>query len=228
MPTRIQDACALPRGVRPPSHTAVLRPRSGDLGRLIHHSTSFRTGGFQLRKPTRTTTETGRSPCQPGCYQGLADSGRFAFRRVFFAVFQAQAGSLRAQWFCRIRTCACRKRQRAAWKARAETGFEVRWARGLQTGYKPHAPRILSVAQCLHRDKPGLIAAVRCAHSCTGYCWGHKWVVPTVLVKFPIYTHPWALRPPHSLGKRAEVELLSSSKTLSIFSCPFPHLCDCR
>jgi len=38
-----------------------------------------------------------------------------------------------------------------------------------------------------HRD------AVRSTHSYTAYRWGHKWVVLTILVKFPFATRPWAL-----------------------------------
>lgn len=38
-----------------------------------------------------------------------------------------------------------------------------------------------------HRDP------VRSTHSFTAYRWGHKWVVLTILVKFPFATRPWAL-----------------------------------
>jgi hypothetical protein len=38
-----------------------------------------------------------------------------------------------------------------------------------------------------HRD------AVRSTHSFTAFRWGHKWVVLSVLVKFPFATRPWAL-----------------------------------
>jgi hypothetical protein len=38
-----------------------------------------------------------------------------------------------------------------------------------------------------HRD------GVRSTHSYTAYRWGHKWVVVSVLVKFPFATRPWAL-----------------------------------
>jgi hypothetical protein len=38
-----------------------------------------------------------------------------------------------------------------------------------------------------HRDP------VRSTHSFTAYRWGHKWVVLTLLVKFPFATRPWAL-----------------------------------
>jgi hypothetical protein len=38
-----------------------------------------------------------------------------------------------------------------------------------------------------HRD------AVRSTHSYTAYRWGHKWVVLTILVKFPFACRPWAL-----------------------------------
>lgn len=38
-----------------------------------------------------------------------------------------------------------------------------------------------------HRD------AVRSTHSYTTYRWGHKWVVLTVLVRFPFAARPWAL-----------------------------------
>jgi hypothetical protein len=38
-----------------------------------------------------------------------------------------------------------------------------------------------------HRD------GVRSTHSYTAYCWGHKWVVVSVLVKLPFATRPWAL-----------------------------------
>jgi hypothetical protein len=38
-----------------------------------------------------------------------------------------------------------------------------------------------------HRD------GVRSTHSYTAYRWGHKWVVMSVLVKFPFATRPWAL-----------------------------------
>jgi DDE superfamily endonuclease len=38
-----------------------------------------------------------------------------------------------------------------------------------------------------HRD------GVRSSHSYTAYRWGHKWVVVSVLVKFPFATRPWAL-----------------------------------
>jgi hypothetical protein len=38
-----------------------------------------------------------------------------------------------------------------------------------------------------HRD------GVRSTHSYTAYRWGHKWVIVSVLVKFPFATRPWAL-----------------------------------
>ena len=38
-----------------------------------------------------------------------------------------------------------------------------------------------------HRDP------VRSTHSFTAYRWGHKWVVLTILVKFPFAARPWAL-----------------------------------
>jgi DDE superfamily endonuclease len=38
-----------------------------------------------------------------------------------------------------------------------------------------------------HRD------GVRSSHSYTAYRWGHKWVVLSILVKFPCATRPWAL-----------------------------------
>jgi hypothetical protein len=38
-----------------------------------------------------------------------------------------------------------------------------------------------------HRD------GVRSTHSYTAYRWGHKWVVLSVLVKFPFASRPWAL-----------------------------------
>jgi len=38
-----------------------------------------------------------------------------------------------------------------------------------------------------HRD------AVRSTHTFTAYRWGHKWVVVSVLVRFPFATRPWAL-----------------------------------
>jgi DDE superfamily endonuclease/Archaeal putative transposase ISC1217 len=38
-----------------------------------------------------------------------------------------------------------------------------------------------------HRDP------VRSTHSFTAYRWGHKWVVLTILVKFPFAVRPWAL-----------------------------------
>jgi hypothetical protein len=38
-----------------------------------------------------------------------------------------------------------------------------------------------------HRD------GVRSSHSYTAYRWGHKWVVLSILVKFPFATRPWAL-----------------------------------
>lgn len=38
-----------------------------------------------------------------------------------------------------------------------------------------------------HRD------AVRSTHSYTAYRWGHKWVVLSILVKFPFASRPWAL-----------------------------------
>lgn len=38
-----------------------------------------------------------------------------------------------------------------------------------------------------HRD------AVRSSHSLTVWRWGHKWVVLTLLVKFPFTSRPWAL-----------------------------------
>src|SRR5262245_31153166 len=38
-----------------------------------------------------------------------------------------------------------------------------------------------------HRD------GVRSTHSYTAYRWGHKWVVVSVLVKFPFAVRPWAL-----------------------------------
>jgi hypothetical protein len=38
-----------------------------------------------------------------------------------------------------------------------------------------------------HRD------GVRSTHSYTAYRWGHKWVVLSVLVKFPFAIRPWAL-----------------------------------
>jgi DDE superfamily endonuclease/Archaeal putative transposase ISC1217 len=38
-----------------------------------------------------------------------------------------------------------------------------------------------------HRDP------VRSTHSFTAYRWGHKWIVLTILVKFPFATRPWAL-----------------------------------
>ena len=38
-----------------------------------------------------------------------------------------------------------------------------------------------------HRD------GVRSTHSSTAYRWGHKWVVVSVLVKFPFAVRPWAL-----------------------------------
>jgi hypothetical protein len=38
-----------------------------------------------------------------------------------------------------------------------------------------------------HRD------GVRSTHSYTAYRWGHKWVVLSMLVKFPFATRPWAL-----------------------------------
>jgi hypothetical protein len=38
-----------------------------------------------------------------------------------------------------------------------------------------------------HRD------GVRSTHSSTAYRWGHKWVVLSVLVKFPFAIRPWAL-----------------------------------
>jgi hypothetical protein len=34
---------------------------------------------------------------------------------------------------------------------------------------------------------------VRSSHSYTAYRWGHKWVVVSILVKFPFATRPWAL-----------------------------------
>jgi DDE superfamily endonuclease len=36
-------------------------------------------------------------------------------------------------------------------------------------------------------------AGVRSTHNYTAYRWGHKWVVLSVLVKFPFATRPWAL-----------------------------------
>src|SRR4051794_19579712 len=38
-----------------------------------------------------------------------------------------------------------------------------------------------------HRDP------VRSTHAFTAYRWGHKWVVLTILVKFPFAARPWAL-----------------------------------
>lgn len=38
-----------------------------------------------------------------------------------------------------------------------------------------------------HRDP------VRSTHAFTAYCWGHKWVVLTILVKFPFAARAWAL-----------------------------------
>jgi hypothetical protein len=38
-----------------------------------------------------------------------------------------------------------------------------------------------------HRD------GVRSTHNYTAYRWGHKWVVVSVLIKFPFATRPWAL-----------------------------------
>src|SRR5262245_11088224 len=38
-----------------------------------------------------------------------------------------------------------------------------------------------------HRDP------VRSSHTYTAYRWGHKWVVPCVLARFPFATRPWAL-----------------------------------
>jgi hypothetical protein len=38
-----------------------------------------------------------------------------------------------------------------------------------------------------HRDP------VRSSHSFTAWRWGHKWIVLTILVKFPFATRPWAL-----------------------------------
>src|SRR5438105_1144677 len=38
-----------------------------------------------------------------------------------------------------------------------------------------------------HRDP------VRSTHAFTAYRWGHKWVVLTILVKFPFAVRPWAL-----------------------------------
>lgn len=38
-----------------------------------------------------------------------------------------------------------------------------------------------------HRD------AVRSSHGITTICWGHRWVVLTVLVKMPLISRPWAL-----------------------------------
>lgn len=38
-----------------------------------------------------------------------------------------------------------------------------------------------------HRD------AVRSTHSFTAYRWGHKWIVLSILVKFPFASRPWAL-----------------------------------
>lgn len=46
-------------------------------------------------------------------------------------------------------------------------------------------PRVFGKGR--HRD------AVRSTHSYTVYRWGHKWVVLSVLVKFPFTTRPWAL-----------------------------------
>jgi hypothetical protein len=46
-------------------------------------------------------------------------------------------------------------------------------------------PRVFGKGR--HRD------GVRSTHSYTAYRWGHKWVVVSVLVKFPFTTRPWAL-----------------------------------
>jgi hypothetical protein len=46
-------------------------------------------------------------------------------------------------------------------------------------------PRVFGKGR--HRD------GVRSTHSYTAYRWGHKWVVLSVLVKFPFTTRPWAL-----------------------------------
>src|SRR4051812_47858708 len=49
-----------------------------------------------------------------------------------------------------------------------------------------------------HRDP------VRSTHSFTAYRWGHKWVVLTILVKFPFATRPWALPVLVALYRSAE------------------------
>jgi hypothetical protein len=46
-------------------------------------------------------------------------------------------------------------------------------------------PRVFGKGR--HRD------GVRSSHSYTAYRWGHKWVVISVLVKWPFATRPWAL-----------------------------------
>src|SRR3954468_6606584 len=48
-----------------------------------------------------------------------------------------------------------------------------------------------------HRDP------VRSTHSFTAYRWGHKWVVLTILVKFPFAVRPWALPVLVALYRRA-------------------------
>ena len=49
-----------------------------------------------------------------------------------------------------------------------------------------------------HRDP------VRSTHSFTAYRWGHKWVVLTILVKFPFAVRPWALPVLVALYRSAE------------------------
>jgi hypothetical protein len=49
-----------------------------------------------------------------------------------------------------------------------------------------------------HRD------AVRSTHSFTAYRWGHKWVVLSILVKFPFASRPWALPVLVALYRSAE------------------------
>jgi hypothetical protein len=51
-----------------------------------------------------------------------------------------------------------------------------------------------------HRD------AVRSTHSFTAYRWGHKWVVLTILVRFPFTSRPWALPILVALYRSAKVD----------------------
>ena len=59
-----------------------------------------------------------------------------------------------------------------------------------------------------HRDP------VRSTHSFTAYRWGHKWVVVTILVKFPFATRAWALPVLVALYRSADkAEAKSPTKT---------------